>query len=161
MQKNIYILSAPIQTGKTTSIINWSKDNKEITGIVQPIVDGRRHIIDLASNESRPLEADESAENIVRVGNFVFSKATFEWAKVVLLHAMKEESEWLVVDEVGKLELAGKGLEPAVNYTINEYKLHRSGNLIIVVRDYLLDNVKDRYNLHDDNSKVIKSINEI
>jgi len=115
-------MSAPIQTGKTTAINNWASNRNDVDGITQPIVDGKRHLLNIKSNELRLLELSDDTDNIIQVGKFFFSKPTFEWAKICLLHAMLEKPAWLVIDEIGKLELKDKGLEPAVNYIVNECK---------------------------------------
>jgi nucleoside-triphosphatase len=161
LKHNIYILSGPIQTGKSTSLIEWATREDDTAGIVQPIIDNKRHITNLKTSESRLLEMDEANDNSVSVGKYNFSKPTFEWSKICLLHSYKQEPKWLIIDEFGKLELKGLGLEPVVSYLINEYKQKVNNNLLIIVRDYLLAAFLSNYKLDETNCRVIGSINEI
>jgi nucleoside-triphosphatase THEP1 len=137
--KNIFILSAPIKTGKTTSILRWSEKQKSVLGIVQPVINNRRHLIDLSNKETKPLETEKAGGNTLEVGGFKFLKSSFEWAKIVLLYSAKQKPGWLVIDEFGKLELNGQGLEPVITYLLNDSELLAITRLIIVIRDYLVE----------------------
>ena len=66
--------------------------------------------------------------------------------------SLKENTEWMVVDEVGKLELDEKtGLEPALGEVIRFYQNgDAKGKLILVIRNYLLDEVVEVYGLNRD-----------
>ena len=38
---------------------------------------------------------------------------SFLWAQNALFNSLDKNLEWLIIDEIGPLELEGKGLEPA------------------------------------------------
>ena len=63
---------------------------------------------------------------------------------------MERRPKWLVIDEIGPLELRGGGLEPMVGKILNEYKRTKNNRLIIVVRENLLEKVIEHYKLHGD-----------
>ena len=65
--KQIYILTAPIQTGKTTSLVNWSATRKNVHGILTPVVEGKRIFMNAATNEQFPMEATEGEINTLSV----------------------------------------------------------------------------------------------
>lgn len=158
---NIFIYSGPIQTGKTTSIIDWANKNKNVWGIAQPAIDGKRYLIDLHTKERRTFEVEKKDSEFISIGKFKFLKSSFEWAKIVLLHAAEQKPEWIIIDEFGKLELENKGLEPVITFLIKNKKLLISTKLIIVVRDYLLDQFLDKQKLNAGSVKIIKSLSEL
>jgi len=58
---------------------------------------------------------------------------------------------FLIIDEIGRLELnQNKGLEPALGVVINKFiNKEVSGNLILVIRDYLLEECIEKYQLQE------------
>ncbi|MBN1301658.1 MAG: hypothetical protein JW995_10625 [Melioribacteraceae bacterium] len=158
---SIIILSGPVQSRKTTSIIKWSDSRSGVAGIVQPVIDNKRHLQDLSTGEVRLLETVESDTDKISVGKFLFSKKVLEWGKICLLHSIKINPDWIILDEVGKLELNDKGLEPAVGYIISEASGQNKYSLLIVVRNYLLDDFISRYGLKRSKLKIINDLHEI
>jgi len=148
-KSNIYVFSRPIRTGKTTELMRWLEGKTNIAGILSPDVDGVRSLLDLHSRELRPLETAPGAD-AVQVGRFCFSLKAFEWAQDILLHPKNETANWLVIDEVGKLELDEHGgLEPAIGVLLEKYRKGLGGNLLLVIRDTLLQKAIHHYNLPD------------
>jgi hypothetical protein len=47
--KNIYILTGEIKSGKTTQLMLWASPQKNIDGILQPVIEGKRFIYHLGS----------------------------------------------------------------------------------------------------------------
>lgn len=149
--KKIYILSRPKQSGKTTRLMKWFADKKNIDGIFQPVVEGKRFIYHILSKTLKLLEAHEqvSSEKIIAVGKFQFNKDVFEWAQTVLSGTLNNKLDWLIVDEVGPLELEGKGLEPVITKIINERESF-PGKILFVVRENLLRDFLVHYKIEDD-----------
>jgi len=149
--KKICILNGPRQSGKTTRLMQWASDKKNIDGIFQPVVEGKRFIYHISSKSLKLLEAHKqtSSDKIVSVGKFQFNKDVFEWAKNILDEALRNNFDWLIVDEVGPLELDGKGLEPVITKIINERESF-PGKILFVVREDLLKNFLEHYNIEDD-----------
>jgi nucleoside-triphosphatase THEP1 len=134
----IYILTASIGSGKTTSILNWAKEREQVYGVLSPVLNGKRIFLDIENLQEYPMEAEEADTDVLKVGRFVFSKASFDKASEIILAAVSKEG-WLVIDEVGPLELGGQGLAAAVRVIIN----NRKGNTLLVVREGLAEKVID------------------
>jgi nucleoside-triphosphatase len=65
----------------------------------------------------------------------------------MLLEAVaKPHLNWLVIDEIGPLELRGEGLHPAFNLIFD--KINPPHQIVLVVREHLLSAVFDYYRLH-------------
>jgi len=148
----IYILSASIQSGKTTSLINWSDSRKDVFGILTPVINGKRVFMNAQTKEQFPMEATMEEETLT-VGRFIFSKAAFDKAIQIIRDSITKEG-WLVIDEIGPLELEGKGF-----YTIiNEILILRKNKTILVVRKGMVEKVKDCFMI---NATEVNSIDEI
>ena len=56
----------------------------------------------------------------------------------------------IIIDEIGKLELKDEGFEPGVTALLNKFNnTNLQAELILVVRDYLVQDVISKYNLKD------------
>lgn len=150
---NIYILCAPVQSGKTTLLMNWIKTQQNVNGILTPDVDGKRKGFDIATNKYYDLESDSntSSEDLISIGKFHFFKTAFDRSQHILTEAINKNPDWLIIDEVGKLEVQQqKGLEPAITNTINHYQQNNSnGKLLLVIRDSLINECIKHYGLKD------------
>lgn len=146
----IYIYSGPVHSGKTTRLIEWAEQQNNIDGILAPMQQGKRCLKRIAGNEIRLLEVDVSRTNpmeIYTIGKFSFSKSVFQWAAVTLQEAIKQPLNWLVIDEIGFLELDGLGLEPAVKIALESNRSIRPKNILIVVREKLVGKIITHYGL--------------
>ena len=150
--KTINILTGPVQSGKTTRLIAWVKYHRQCAGILSPVINTQRFIYSILANDYRRLESIDNptiGKDIVKIGKFSFLQSTFLWARKELRIAMENRSPFLVIDEIGPLELTGKGLEPMVTDILENYERSKKHHLILVVREALLDNVIAHYNLQD------------
>lgn len=148
MLSDIYILSQPIQSGKTTLLQRWLKDQSNVAGIITPDVNGRRKLFDIASRQYSALQLQDDSEGL-RIGRFVFDPEVFAEARQILTKASLGSYDWIVVDEIGRLEInQHKGLEPAVTAIINHFKTSSSETkLLLVIRDYLLEEALAHYDI--------------
>lgn len=145
--KPIYILSGPIKSGKTTKLFQWAASQKNIDGILQPVIDDKRFIYHIASRTLKQLET-ERKENVTSIGKYNFSNDTFKWARNNLSESFKQNLDWLIIDEVGPIELAGNGLEPVITNIIKE-KESFTGKILFVVRENLLPDFLLHYKIED------------
>lgn len=154
----VYILSKPIQSGKTTLLKQWINNYPTAAGILTPDKNEKRLLYNIANKSYHTLQL-EAHEEGVNIGKYVFSKEGFALAQKILLDAIPTQPEWLIIDEVGRLEMDRKeGLEPVVSEIISLVKsTYTQVNLLLVVRDYLLDVAIDYYKLYD--AKVLTACN--
>lgn len=142
---SIYIFSRPIHSGKSTELRKWCDQQKNISGILMPDINGRRKILDIQTKEFYDIEykgSTNSTEPLTSVGRFHFYTAVFDKANTILINALTQNPDWLVIDEAGKLELEGKGFYYSIAKAVALYNSGRnSGNLLITVRESLCDEV--------------------
>jgi nucleoside-triphosphatase THEP1 len=142
---SIYIFSRPIHSGKTTELLQWCNQQKNITGVLMPDIDGRRRILDLQTKNIFDIECTDAAntkERLTAVGRFHFYTTAFEKANAVVLSALNQSPGWLVIDEAGKLELDRKGLYESIEKAVGFYSNDKvAGNLLITVRESLCNEV--------------------
>ena len=70
----IFILTGPVQTGKTTSLIKWTEKRNDVYGILTPVVDGKRMFMNVQARQLFYMEATEEETEVLTVGRFIFSK---------------------------------------------------------------------------------------
>ena len=138
----ITILTASIQSGKTTSLISWSEKRDDVYGILTPVINGTRVFMNANTKEQFPMEANTDEAETLHVGKFVFSKSGFEKAIQLISDAMQNKG-WLIIDEIGPLELKGEGFAGI----LKEVLIKRKENILIVVREGLLEQVKNHFTI--------------
>jgi nucleoside-triphosphatase THEP1 len=157
---SIYIFSRPVQSGKTTELLEWCNLQKNIHGILMPDINGRRKVFNLNTKEIFDAECIDTAntkEPLTSIGKFYFYTAAFEKANSILLHAISQTPNWLVIDEAGKLELKGEGFYRSVDEAVRLYSdKNKLGSLLITVRDGLCEEVISFFNI-----KKFKIINRL
>ncbi|MES2559625.1 MAG: NTP transferase domain-containing protein [Bacteroidota bacterium] len=150
MASSIYILSQPIQSGKTTLLMQWIQSQSKVAGFLTPDVEGTRKLYDIQHHTYHKLQLHEGDDGI-KIGRFVFDKGVFETARNIMRTAILQQPEWIVVDEVGRLEMdRNEGLEPELSMLIQHFKTQTTQTkLLLVVRDYLLEDAKKHYGMED------------
>lgn len=141
---SIYIFSRPIHSGKTTELLQWCDQQKNIAGILMPDINGSRKILDLYTKNIFDIECKDATtkERLTVVGRYHFYSAAFEKANAIVLAALNQTPGWLVIDEAGKLELDGKGFYESIVKAVDLYNNAAvAGNLLIAVRESLCNEV--------------------
>lgn len=141
METKVYILTGNIQTGKTTALLNWCKNRTDVSGIATPVINGKRFFLNIATANTFKMEAAKTELDTLNIGRFRFSKEGFHTANTIL--QQQNNSKYIVVDEIGPLELKQQGLYPSVQFLLAENK----NNLILVVREKLVTAVIDFFQL--------------
>ncbi|MBK0381573.1 hypothetical protein I5M32_01250 [Pedobacter sp. SD-b] len=151
MNNKIFLFSDSIQSGKTSAVLGWVKNRKNVSGILTPDIDGVRMLYDVKYHTYHPFETNVNELREVEViGRFVFLKSAFKKAIAIFYEALRRKTEWLIIDEIGKLELADKGLEPALSLVLENFSANSpETKIIIIVRDYLLDATIKKYGFKD------------
>ncbi len=156
----IHILSGPIHSGKTSSLLRWAADQSNLAGIATPDQGGLKKLYDLKAKRYFPFqinEPDHPAADCICIGKYKFSNAAFLIARQILDRAVQQFPAWLIIDEIGPLELEGQGFEPVVGRIISQYSIAREGcDLLLVIRDTILDRVIDHYQITEfENSTLV------
>ncbi|MBK7036349.1 MAG: hypothetical protein IPH42_08405 [Bacteroidetes bacterium] len=139
MPKNTLIVTGPINSGKTTRLMDWCKNRNDVYGILTPKINGKRVFVDVATGDQFEMEAQENEENVLSIGKYIFSVAGFDRAKNILRNATNRKNGWLIIDEVGPLELKGEGFGEELKELLNS--IDDSFKVIIVVRESLVEQV--------------------
>ena len=149
---SITIFSRPIHSGKTTELLHWCSQQKNIAGILMPDIDGKRKVLDLRSGVIADIECDDplnTKEALIQVGRYYFYSNVFEKINSRLPASWLPEPGWMIIDEVGKLELEGKGFYPLVKKMISDHENKgTTTNLLLVIRDSICDEVISRFNIN-------------
>lgn len=156
LRMKVTIFSRPIHSGKTSALLEWcAKQPKgSVAGILAPDVDGRRQFRDIASAEQWPVQlladcekaaAASSEHGLLTVGRYFFSGSAFRRASDALVTAAGAKPSWLIIDEVGKLELLEQGFASALQAILAAEV--QPANLLLAVREGLVDEVIAAFNL--------------
>lgn len=144
----IRILTGEIKSGKTTLLMRWASSQKNIDGIFQPVIDEKRFVYHIGSRTLKPLETSDT-KNITSIGKYNFSNQTFLWSQKILSECSAKNLEWIIVDEIGPLELQGKGLEPAISKLLADRE-NIKAQILCIVRDSILEKFINHYSLQND-----------
>ncbi|MBK7567281.1 MAG: hypothetical protein IPI31_05585 [Bacteroidetes bacterium] len=139
MPKKALIVTGPINSGKTTRLTEWCKNRNDVYGILTPKINGKRVFVDVATGDQFEMEALEHEENVLSIGKYIFSVSGFVRAKNILKNATNRKNGWIIIDEVGPLELKGEGFEVELKELLNSKD--DSFKVIIVVRESLVEEV--------------------
>lgn len=126
-----------------------TENRYDIGGFLSPNKNETRCLMNLKSKKEVPFEIDiTSYEGQFEViGKYAISKSAFEngneWVKE---HLQSSEIKFVVIDEIGPLELQGKGFAPCLRHAI-ENKADK--NLILVVRKSIHDKVVEEFGLSE------------
>jgi nucleoside-triphosphatase THEP1 len=140
----LILLMAPVQSGKTTSLIAWSAERNDVYGILTPVVNGKRMFMDAHTRQLFLMEARVGETETLEIGKYIFSKKNFEKARQIIYDAIHKEG-WLVIDEIGPLELKGEGFSEVLKAVLSQ----RKGKIILVIRDKeeMAEKVKARFGI--------------
>lgn len=139
----IFVLTGPVHSGKTSFLKRLVDELKEknlkIDGFLSGVVlkDQEQEILgydlfDIKEESCLPFIRKEGEEAWERVGSYFFIPEALNHAKALILQS--QEGDVLVVDEVGPLEMAGKGLWPAIEKALSS----PPKVIIFVVRERIL-----------------------
>lgn len=156
-QVNFYILTGPVHTGKTTMLYNWCCQRSDVYGILTPLADGSRQFYDIATRRTLPMETAEG-EECWSIGKYRFSIKNFMLASGIIEEALNKNG-WLVIDEIGPLELMNKGF----NEVMQKVVLISNDELkkLLVVRSSIVEEVVTHYKIEKNRIKIISDVKEL
>jgi len=138
----IYILTGPVHSGKTTFlkrvIHELREKNFRIGGFLSESIWNNNactgyDLLGLSEEKSFPFIRRTGEKKWQKVGPYFFIPESLDRAKNIIFR--NNNADLLIVDEVGPLELAGKGLWPALKHVIFQFSM----NCFFVVRKNILE----------------------
>jgi len=132
------------QSGKTTRLLNAIQNRDDVYGMLTPDVDGKRFFMNVRTKELWPMEAAEAEANVLTIGKYRFSKAAFQKAISVLEAEANQQNGWLIVDELGPLELKKSGFYNTVRDLLNT---NTPLKIILVIRQSLLGEMTELFGI--------------
>jgi nucleoside-triphosphatase THEP1 len=126
--------------------MNWVSGRTDCGGVLSPDENGLRQLYNIKDGNVtvwQKLEADLPTD--VLVGRFVFEATAFDLAIEWLdQHLQDRETKYLLLDEVGPLELSGGGWDAWLQNAVSKIG---EKTLILVVREGLVEKVVERYGI--------------
>jgi len=152
--RKIFIISGPVGGGKTTfarAIIEFLKDQDiKAEGILsERVMEGSKtkgyDIIDITTGKREVFLTENEKTGKETIGKFYISPKGLERGRSILGELVTVKTGIVIIDEVGLLELQGRGWNDAI-YQL----LERSSNhILMTVRNKFVDDVKKKWNLPD------------
>jgi nucleoside-triphosphatase THEP1 len=151
----VYILTGVIQSGKTTLLKQLVRLLKQkginVRGHLSEAVHQNNEkigydLLDIKDGTFFPFLRMEGDEDWERIGHYFFMPLSLKKAEAILLG--DPDAEVFIVDEIGPLELKGKGLWPA----LMEKLAQSSAKILIVVRKNILHDMIE--SIQKENQKV-------
>jgi len=149
--EGIYIISDEKGIGKTTSLQNWVKNNPKVSGVLSPIVSGKRMFQIIESKAFIPMEAGETT---LKVGKYTFNKESFDVAEKAILNTLSNKSaSFIILDEIGPLEIKQSLGFHNLLVKLFQQNLIENSTFIFVVRKSCLNGFLTKYKIQ--NPKVL------
>jgi nucleoside-triphosphatase len=141
---SVYILTGKKHSGKTTHLLNNYVVDKNVAGILSPVINGKRFFLDIKTKERFDMEASPDEKDVLQIGNYAFSQKAFDKAVSILENSLHEKPSWLIIDEIGPLELSGKGFCSLLEKLIAG---PLSVRILIVIREELVSAVINQFQI--------------
>jgi nucleoside-triphosphatase THEP1 len=146
------LLTGSVQAGKTTAcwkaLPGLRTTGLKIAGFVSPpILDetGAKvgiQMVDLTTGEHQTFARKVAIGEPSTIGVYRMTDEAVDWAQRVLAAALRADADWLVVDEIGPLELSqGGGFAFALQPLADP---ERVPNAIVIVRESLVNELAER-----------------
>ena len=93
MKDRITIITGKIRSGKTTYLRKLISSLDNVEGIIQIADGGKRFFVDISSGDQIELTSQSRNSDTFNMGNFIFRKSAFTWAKEKLEISLKKLSK--------------------------------------------------------------------
>ena len=147
------VISAPRGQGKTTflcaQVAARAAGGQSIGGIASPAVfdDGRRigyDLLDLRCGSRRPLaRVATSGDETPTIGVYHFDDDALAAGNAAVIAAVEDALDVIAIDEVGLLEMEGRGWAPALEFTLGARRPQQE--LVLAVRASVVDRLEGRF----------------
>ncbi len=155
----IYLLTGDRQSGKTTNLFNWIKNQKKsISGVLSPIENSKRCFYSISKDKDFPFSVIDNTfkdDEVLKIGKYVFYKKAFNMAVDEIEEGIKLNSDYIIIDEIGPLELQKKGFYNITKKCINISRSDDRFHFIFVIRGFLLDEILEFFNINKGEFEII------
>jgi hypothetical protein len=146
----IFLFSRGIRSGKTTELAQWCAGRDDVDGILMPDIGRQRYFRQIRDGSSWAIDSIEKegpfySEATLMAGSFRFSAQAIQRANFAI-GQMAPYPHWLLIDEIGKLELRGDGFAPALRRLLLP-GVAGPECLLLVVRGELVADVQEEFGL--------------
>lgn len=143
-------MTGTIHNGKTSALLNLTSKFQAVDGILCPDIDDFRYVKFLSDGKLKKMQLSEVNENSISIGKYIFDSRVMKEVSDYLSNLKDLNDHLIIIDEIGKLELRNEGFEPGITHIVENYKKSvKTSKLLLVVRDYLVDEVITKYQLDD------------
>lgn len=138
----IFVLTGPVHSGKTTVlkkvVYELKEQNVKIDGFLSEAIWKNQEamgydLFDLKEERSIPYIRRRGEKGWQKIGSYFFIPQSLAEARKIILRG--KDADILVVDEVGPLEFAGKGLWP----TLEQVIFQPTTSYLLIVRENILE----------------------
>jgi nucleoside-triphosphatase THEP1 len=161
LHENIYIVSGKVQGGKSTFLEEFvrlaGKTSLKIHGFIAEGSFKNKErsgfrLKDINSGESIQMASGDKKEGWQKFSRFYFNPAAFEFGRTVIDKAILGKADLIILDEVGPMELAGKGWSEVIEMLEKQTHIQQLWS----VRERLLKEVRIRWHLDEENIYLIQ-----
>jgi nucleoside-triphosphatase THEP1 len=145
----IYILTDKIETGKSKALLIWTEGRADVFGILSPRNNlNQRYFLNVGTGEAFKMEASDENEDIILVGRYNFLQSAFDKANDIIKNSAENtRSGFILIDEIGKLELRSEGLHESASIAITTSMHQKDLHTVLIVRTSLIDAVIKKYKI--------------
>ena len=93
------------------------------------------------------MEASVYETEVVEIGRYKFSVKAFEWSTKILAESIHKNYDEIIIDEIGPLELQGKGFAEVLKLLLKHSEI--KSDLFLVVRDKAVQQVLDYFKISE------------
>jgi nucleoside-triphosphatase THEP1 len=150
--RKVFIITGTIRGGKTTfakKIIDFLRSTKITVGgllserlTVDSVTTGY-DIVNIETGEKEAFLRTETSSGEGKIGRFTICDKGLKEGRQVLSDILHRENIFVVIDEVGLLEIQNNGWADCITDLLEK----SSNHLLITIRDIYVDEVKNKFNL--------------
>lgn len=158
----IYVLSDDIETGKSNALLQWVEGRTDVHGVLSPRNSQmERYFLDVRTQESIAMQAAPEDDHIISVGRYHFLESSFDKANTIIEKATKNiGAGFVLIDELGKLELRSEGLHTSAKKAIDKAMHHKTLNVLLVIRTTLLNAILKKYDIDNPEFITVTQLSE-
>ncbi|HRI01730.1 MAG TPA: hypothetical protein PK006_11815 [Saprospiraceae bacterium] len=154
---SIFILHAPIRSGKTTALYDRICKMNSVGGILA--IDGEgglRYLYTISDRSKHRFQITQEIGYSISIGRFHFLKSTFITAcKECVDSYYHLQNRFTIIDEFGPLEMNGEGLMPTIGSLIVDAYSSRDKLVVIVMRNKIVGDFMTKFNFNKEKVKLI------